>query len=154
MPKPAITIAIQEAAINISAEYAALTATDDENSQGAASCFVGRVRGGGVQAMTLEHYPGMTEQVLTQIAENAAARWQLGSVRIVHRVGRLLPGEEIVFVGAQSRHRQAAFSACAYMTDFLKTDAPFWKKEETGEGSRWVEARATDDSARDRWQKA
>lgn len=146
-------IAVHAAALDVAAQYAALVAADDTRASGACACFVGRVRGGTVHAMTLEHYPNMTEDALTRIARAAAARWELAAVRVVHRIGRLLPGEEIVFVGVNSRHRGEAFSACEYITDYLKTEAPFWKKEEGADGTHWVQARAQDDAARARWQK-
>lgn len=152
MNTPSVYIAVREQEIVTAEASAALTAADTHHANGAAAYFVGRVRGGEVQAMTLEHYPAMTEAALAQIAQDAAARWPLAAAHIIHRVGRLLPGEVIVFVGALSPHRAAAFSACAYMTDYLKTAAPFWKKEETAAGSRWVTARAEDDDARRRWQ--
>lgn len=104
-----------------------------------------------VTAMTLEHYPGMTERALADIAAEAAARWPLAAIRIVHRVGRLLPGEPIVLVAVASRHRGDAFRACEMLIDFLKTRAPFWKQEETDGGTRWVDARAGDDAAARRW---
>jgi len=117
--------------------------------------FVGVVRGGGmsepVTAMTLEHYPGMTEKQLGAIEAEARERWPLEDVLIVHRYGRLLPGERIVLVVTASSHRQAAFEACEFLVDWLKTKAPFWKLEETKQGPRWVEARASDDNAADRW---
>lgn len=147
------SISVQEQAINVADEYTALADCDTDCANGALCFFAGTVRGGAVQAMTLEHYPGMTEQALATIAENACQRWQLAGVRIVHRVGRLLPGEVIVFVGVQSAHRVAAFAACHYIADFLKTQAPFWKKEETSQGSRWVSARDEDETARQRWQE-
>ena len=149
----AFHIAVQTAGVDVGAEMAALRAADADCASGACACFVGRVRGGEVRAMTLEHYPKMTEAALMRIAQDAAARWELAAVRVVHRVGRLLPGEEIVFVGVNSRHRGAAFNACEYITDFLKTEAPFWKKEERADGARWVEARAQDDAARDKWRR-
>jgi molybdopterin synthase catalytic subunit len=102
--------------------------------------------------MTLEHYPGMTEQALAEIVAQARGRWELHRVRVIHRVGRLLPGERIVFVGVASGHRGAAFAACEFIMDFLKTRAPFWKKEETPAGGRWVDARESDDHAARRWQ--
>ena len=102
--------------------------------------------------MTLEHYPAMTGAVLEALAGEAAARWPLDGVTLIHRVGRLFPGDRIVFVGAASRHRAAALEACAFLIDRLKTDAPFWKKEEFADGrSAWVEARASDDDAARRW---
>lgn len=105
-----------------------------------------------VLALTLEHYPGMTEQALEQIAQEAAERWPLQAIQVVHRVGRLTPGDPIVLVAVASAHRQAAFDGCAFIMDFLKTRAPFWKKENTRHGDYWVSARSTDDSAARRWE--
>ena len=116
---------------------------------GAVASFVGIVRD---VRMTLEHYPGMTEKELTRISDEALARWPLSGTVIVHRVGRLEPGARIVLCAAASAHRQAAFEACAFLIDFLKTQAPFWKREETASGERWVEARAGDDAAAARWK--
>ena len=117
--------------------------------------FVGLVRGdksaGGIQAMTLEHYPGMTEKALAEIVAEARRRWPLIAVRVIHRVGRLLPGDRIVLVAVSSSHRQAAFAGCEFIMDYLKTRAPFWKREETALGSRWVDARESDDDALRRW---
>jgi molybdopterin synthase catalytic subunit len=118
---------------------------------GAVASFVGLVRGGAVAAMTLEHYPGMTERQLRAVADDAVARWPLQGVIVVHRFGRLVAGERIVLVAVASSHRAAAFEACAFLMDWLKTRAPFWKHEETAAGSRWVEARAEDDAAAARW---
>lgn len=118
---------------------------------GAVASFVGLVRGGSVAAMTLEHYPGMTERQLRSVADEAAARWPLQGVIVVHRFGRLAAGERIVLVAVAASHRAAAFEACAFLMDWLKTSAPFWKREETPEGSRWVEAKAADDAAAARW---
>lgn len=143
-------IAVQEADFDAGAQTAALSALDD--GVGAVASFVGLVRGKDVRAMTLEHYPGMTERALTDIATQACQRWPLASVRIIHRVGRLLPGAQIVYVGVGSGHRQAAFEACAFIMDYLKTRAPFWKKEETADGERWVDARDADEAALQRWQ--
>jgi molybdopterin synthase catalytic subunit len=103
--------------------------------------------------MTLEHYPGMTEKKLAEIEAEAHTRWPLQTSLIVHRYGRMLPGEPIVLVATASAHRAAALEACAFLIDWLKTEAPFWKLEETGEADRWVEARATDDAAAARWQR-
>lgn len=123
---------------------------------GAVVGFVGYMRdyndGNEVAAMTLEHYPGMTEKSLAGIVEQARARWPLLGVEIVHRVGRLLPGEPIVFVGTASAHRQAAFDACNFIMDYLKTRAPFWKREDTPEGARWVDGRDSDQAAAQRWE--
>ncbi len=104
-----------------------------------------------LSAMTLEHYPGMTEKALAGIEEEACARWPLEASLIVHRVGRLEPGERIVLVAAASAHRQAAFEACQFLIDWLKTKAPFWKQEDTESGPKWVEARGSDDEAAERW---
>jgi len=124
---------------------------------GAIASFVGLARdmndGSGVAAMTLEHYPGMTEKALAALVEEAQSRWTLLDVTLIHRVGRLLPGDPIVLVAVAGSHRGEAFAACEFIMDYLKTRAPFWKKEETPEGERWVEARASDDAAAMRWGK-
>jgi molybdopterin synthase catalytic subunit len=120
--------------------------------------FLGLMRdlneGETVTHMTLEHYPGMTEKALRAIAEEAALRWSIDGVRIVHRVGAVEPQDPIVLVAVSSAHRGDAFRACELIIDYLKTRAPFWKKETTGSGERWVDARATDDTAADRWGEA
>ncbi len=117
--------------------------------------FVGTVRdlsdGADVGAMTLEHYPGMTDQALAEIEAEARSRWPLQDILIVHRHGRLEPGDDIVLVIAASAHREAAFEACHFLIDWLKTKAPFWKLEEGHEGTRWVEAKDSDDNAAARW---
>ena len=122
---------------------------------GAIASFVGLARdineGSGVAAMTLEHYPGMTEKALAALVDEASARWALLDVTVIHRIGRLLPGDPIVLVAVASRHRGEAFAACEFIMDYLKTQAPFWKKEQTAAGARWVEARASDDEAAERW---
>ncbi len=143
-------VCVQEADFDLGAEIAALSAGDADT--GAVASFVGLVRGGEVAAMTLEHYPGMTEQALTEIVAQARERWEVRRVRVIHRVGKLLPGERIVFVGVSSAHRHDAFAACEFIMDYLKTQAPFWKKEETSAGGRWVDARESDDHAADRWK--
>ncbi|MEE9300916.1 MAG: molybdenum cofactor biosynthesis protein MoaE [Alphaproteobacteria bacterium] len=124
---------------------------------GGIALFVGVVRAGAgdetIRAMTLEHYPAMTERELAKIEAEAKARWPLEAVTIIHRYGRLEPGDQIVLVIAASSHRQAAFEACEFLVDWLKTKAPFWKLEDTSSGSHWVEARAADDDAAERWQK-
>lgn len=129
---------------------------EGDNDIGAMATFVGLVRGGkgdaAIEAMVLEHYPGMTEKSLNKIATTAAERWPLLGVEIYHRIGKLLPGEQIVYVGVTSRHRQAAFDACAYIMDYLKTEAPFWKRELRGGQGVWVDARESDSLARDRWK--
>lgn len=122
---------------------------------GGVCSFIGLVRdmndGAGVGAMTLEHYPGMTDKMLARTEQRAWDRWPLEASRIVHRVGRMEPTEPIVLVVTASAHRHAAFEACAFLIDWLKTQAPFWKREETPDGPRWVEARRTDDEAAARW---
>lgn len=144
-------ISVQRDDFDAGAEIAALSAGDD--GAGAIASFVGLVRHDGhVAAMTLEHYPGMTEAALVDIVAQARQRWKLRQVRVIHRIGRLLPGERIVFVGVASGHRGDAFAACEFIMDYLKTQAPFWKKEETPEGARWVDARESDDLAALRWQ--
>lgn len=123
---------------------------------GAVVGFVGYVRdfndGQDVVGMLLEHYPGMTEKALEKIVEEARERWPLLQADVLHRVGRLEPGEPIVFVGVASAHRQAAFEACHFIIDYLKTRAPFWKQEQTPEGPRWVDARDSNTAAADRWR--
>lgn len=120
---------------------------------GAVASFTGLVRADeGISAMTLEHYPGMTERALEGLAGEAVLRWSLAGVTVIHRVGTLEAGAPIVFVATASAHRMAALEACAFLIDRLKTDAPFWKKEHGKAGDRWVEARASDDTAADRWR--
>lgn len=146
-------IRVQAEDFDVGAEIAALSA--DSPGAGGLCVFVGLVRdlndGAPVAAMTLEHYPGMTERELARLEEDARTRWPLAGVRIVHRYGRLLAGERIVLVAVSSAHRHAAFEACRFLIDRLKTVAPFWKAEETPAGRRWVDARAADDAAADRW---
>ncbi|MGE5615766.1 MAG: molybdopterin synthase catalytic subunit MoaE [Bacillota bacterium] len=124
---------------------------------GALASFVGLVRasndGQAIDAMTLEHYPGMTEKALEEISREAAQRWRLLDTLVIHRVGALQPGDRIVLVGVASAHRGDAFAACEFIMDYLKTRAPFWKREETPQGSKWVEARESDDRAADRWTR-
>lgn len=151
-----MSVSVQEADFDVGAETAALSA--GRLDVGAVATFVGLVRadklsgeGSEVSAMTLEHYPGMTEKSLEAIIAEAGGRWALQGVRVIHRFGRLLPGERIVFVGVASAHRGDAFAACEFIMDYLKTRAPFWKKEDTPEGGRWVDAREADDSAAARW---
>lgn len=144
-----MTVSVQEADFDSGAEITALSIGDED--AGAVASFVGLVRGGEVLAMTLEHYPGMTEQALQEIVDQANQRWSLRRTRVIHRVGRLAPGDQIVFVGVSSRHRGDAFAACEFIMDYLKTQAPFWKKEETSAGGRWVDARESDDEAARRW---
>lgn len=124
---------------------------------GAVVSFVGQVRdlneGDQVSAMTLEHYPGMTEKALVAIESEAKMRWDIVDTLIIHRIGALKPSDQIVLVVVSGAHREEAFAACQFIMDYLKTEAPFWKKEQTASGERWVEARAADDAARDRWTK-
>ncbi len=147
-------IRVQTEDFDVGAEIAALT--EGNHAVGGLAVFVGLVRdrvgGEALGAMTLEHYPGMTEKALARIEAEANERWPLEASLIVHRVGRLEPGERIVLVAAASTHRQAAFEACQFLIDWLKTKAPFWKQEETANGPKWVEARASDDQAAKRWQ--
>jgi molybdopterin synthase catalytic subunit len=146
-------VSVQEADFDVGAEIAALRA--GRRDVGAVASFVGLVRdandGSGVSAMTLEHYPGMTERALEDIVEEARTRWSLLGVRVIHRHGRLEPADRIVFVGVAGAHRGESFAACEFIMDYLKTRAPFWKREETPAGGRWVDARETDDSAAARW---
>jgi len=146
-------IRLQIGDFDIGAEIAALT--KGRHGIGGVVTFTGLVRGGGdgVQAMTLEHYPGMTEQELTNIEAEANRRWTLDASLIVHRYGKLLPGERIVLVVTAAAHRAEAFAANEFLVDWLKTKAPFWKNEETASGARWVESQASDDQATERWKK-
>ncbi|WP_137127479.1 molybdenum cofactor biosynthesis protein MoaE [Roseomonas sp. HF4] len=147
-------VLVQEAAFDTGAETTALTAV--RTDVGGVASFLGVCRGDdGLEAMVLEHYPGMTERAIARIAAEAEARWPLTGCTVIHRVGRILPGEPIVLVLTASAHRRAALEACAFLIDWLKTGAPFWKREEFAEGAhRWVEARAEDDAAAARWAAA
>jgi molybdopterin synthase catalytic subunit len=146
-------IRVQEQDFDLGAELAELTAGNTR--LGGLAVFVGLVRDMAgdktIGAMTLEHYPGMTEKMLARIEAEAQERWPLEGSLIIHRVGRLEPGEQIVLVAAASAHRQTAFEACQFLIDWLKTKAPFWKLEETGEGAIWVDARDSDTAAIERW---
>lgn len=147
-------IRVQEADFDVGAELARLATGD--RSVGGMACFVGLVRdiaqGAQISAMTLEHYPSMTERMLSEIEAEARRRWPLADCLIIHRYGRLEPGERIVLVATASAHRSAALESCAFLIDWLKTKAPFWKLEESPSGqARWVEARESDDRAADRW---
>ncbi|MEO0617675.1 MAG: molybdopterin synthase catalytic subunit MoaE [Pseudomonadota bacterium] len=148
-----MAVRVQEENFDIGAEISALRG--DRTDIGAIVSFTGTVRDLGgtdhVAAMTLEHYPGMTERALAALESDARSRWPLDDCLVLHRCGRLEPGENIVLVVTLSAHRQAAFDAAAFLMDDLKTRAPFWKKEETADGTRWVEARASDDAAAARW---
>ena len=149
-------IRVQEADFDIGAEFARISA--GRTDIGGIAAFVGLVRdltdGQATSAMTLEHYPGMTERQIAHIEEEARRRWPLDDVTIIHRIGRLAPGDRIVLVLTASAHRQAALEACQFLIDWLKTKAPFWKREESAQGTRWVEARASDDQAAERWTAA
>ena len=152
-------VSVQEADFDVGAETEALAAGRPE--VGAVASFVGYVRADklagesaedqAVSAMTLEHYPGMTEKSLEAIVAEAESRWSLLGVRVIHRFGRLVPGDRIVFVGVAGSHRGEAFAACEFIMDYLKTRAPFWKREATPEGARWVDARDSDKLAAKRW---
>jgi molybdopterin synthase catalytic subunit len=146
-------VRVQTEDFDVGAEIAALRRGDAR--VGAVASFVGVVRdrndGDAVAGMTLEHYPGMTEKALEAIVDEAKSRWDIIDVTVIHRVGELRPTDQIVLVVVVGSHRGAAFAACEFIMDYLKTRAPFWKKEETPEGSRWVEARASDDDAVERW---
>ena len=148
-------IRVQEKDFDISAEVAALRKGDPR--VGAVVTFLGTVRdlndGSQVKEMSLEHYPGMTEKALEEIVAQAKSRWDIYQALIIHRVGPLLPEDQIVLVAVTSAHRGEAFSACEFIMDYLKTAAPFWKKEEIPEGGRWVDARVTDEAAMARWKK-
>ena len=148
-------VRVQAEAFDPGAEMAALLA--GRTNVGGVGCFVGLVRdnagGQPIRSMTLEHYPGMTERTLAAIATEAESRWALQGCTVIHRYGRLLPGEPIVLVLTASPHRQAALDATAFLIDWLKTRAPFWKQEELADGgAHWVEARAADDAAAARWE--
>ncbi|NHZ63651.1 molybdopterin synthase catalytic subunit MoaE [Massilia genomosp. 1] len=148
-----MAVRVQAADFDLSTEMAALRAQDARI--GAVVSFVGTVRdmndGASVAAMELEHYPGMTEQALEKIVAQAFDRWPLYGALVVHRVGPLAPLDQIVLVACSAAHRGEAFAACEFIIDYLKTDAPFWKKEQTPDGARWVDARVSDDAALARW---
>ena len=150
----AFQVRVQEADFDVGAETAVLRAGDARI--GAVATFVGLVRdrndGSGVSEMALEHYPGMTEKALEAIVVEARGRWALYGATVIHRVGALQPTDQIVFVAVSSAHRGDAFAACEFIMDYLKTRAPFWKREVTPEGARWVDARETDDTDAARWQ--
>jgi molybdopterin synthase catalytic subunit len=152
-------IRVQQEDFDIGAELAALSAGD--STIGGVASFTGLVRDmtpiegadRSISTMTLEHYPGMTEKKLSEIEAEANQRWPLAASLIIHRYGTLAPGDQIVFVACASAHRQAAFDACQFLMDWLKTDAPFWKLEDTDTGGVWVEARDSDDAAAAHWSK-
>ena len=148
-------VRIQTADFDLSAEVAALRAGD--GGVGAVCCFVGTVRDrtagqpGAISAMELEHYPGMTERAIEAMIDEAHRRFDLRACRVIHRVGLLQPLDQIVLVAVSSAHRGESFQGCEFLMDYLKTEAPFWKKEDTPEGARWVDARVADDAALARW---
>lgn len=148
-------VRVQEADFDVGVELAALRRQDSR--VGAVVSFVGIVRdgneGSGVSELTLEHYPGMTERALATIVDEARERWAIIDALVIHRVGRLLPTDQIVFVAVSSAHRGEAFAACEFIMDYLKTQAPFWKRELTADGARWVDARVADDQAAERWRR-
>lgn len=151
---PRLSVAVQSADFDLSREYTALLAQD--RGIGAIVAFVGTVRdlnlAQDVVALELEHYPGMTEKSLRKILDAATERWSLQGARIVHRFGKMYPGDQIVLVLTASAHRGDAYEANNFIMDYLKTEAPFWKKEWTPEGPRWIEARDSDDKAAARWK--
>jgi molybdopterin synthase catalytic subunit len=146
-------VRVQSEDFDFAREIAALHGRDAR--VGAVAAFIGLVRdvndASAVSTLTLEHYPGMTEKALMRIVDEAKARWNIYDAVVVHRVGELKPADQIVFVAVSSAHRGEAFAACEFIMDYLKTRAPFWKKEQTPAGERWVEARASDDEAAARW---
>jgi molybdopterin synthase catalytic subunit len=151
----AATIRIQQADFDVAKEIAALT--KGRTDIGAVVSFSGICRGsegaGNIAALTLEHYPGMAEAEIGRHADEAMSRWPLDGLTVVHRFGRIEPGENIVLVVTASKHRQAAFQAAEFLMDYLKTSAPFWKREESATGTGWIEAREHDDAAAARWTK-
>jgi len=146
-------VRVQTSDFDVSHEVATLRAGDAR--VGAVAVFIGMVRdvnqSSEVATLTLEHYPGMTEKALAAIVDDAKARWDIADALVIHRVGALQPADQIVLVAVTSAHRGEAFAACEFIIDYLKTRAPFWKKEDTPTGARWVEARASDDDAAARW---
>ena len=146
-------VRVQTVDFDLNAEVAALRA--DDPGVGAVASFIGTVRdcndGLGVSTMELEHYPGMTERAIEAMIDQAMVRFQIRAVRVIHRVGTLKPLDQIVLVVVTAAHRHEAFQACEFLMDYLKTQAPFWKKEHTPQGARWVDARSTDDAALQRW---
>ena len=151
-----MTVRVQTSDFDVSRELVALRAGD--RRVGAVAVFIGTVRDvndeATIAALTLEHYPGMTEKALAAIVDEAKARWDILDALVIHRVGELAPADQIVLVAVTSAHRGEAFTACEFIMDYLKTRAPFWKKEATPDGVRWVDARASDDDAAARWKAA
>ena len=149
-----MTVRVQTEDFDVSSEVATMRAHSPRI--GAVVTFIGTVRdmndGSSVAEMELEHYPGMTEKALQVIVEQAKSRWSIDDALVIHRVGPLLPRDQIVLVAVTSAHRGEAFDACEFIIDYLKTEAPFWKKEQTPQGARWVDARVTDDEALEKWR--
>jgi molybdopterin synthase catalytic subunit len=149
----ALRVSIQREDFDLGAEVQRLRAHD--RGVGAVATFIGTMRDinddASVSAMELEHYPGMTERAIEAMIDEAVARVHLRAVRVVHRIGPLLPGDQIVLVAVTAMHRREAFQGCEFLMDYLKTQAPFWKKEQTPDGARWVDARTADDAALARW---
>ena len=147
-------VRVQSEDFDVAHEIAGLRACDAR--VGAVAAFIGLVRdvndASAVSTLTLEHYPGMTEKALRGIVDEAKSRWNVYDAVVIHRVGKLKPADQIVLVAVSSAHRGEAFAACEFIMDYLKTRAPFWKKELTGDGTRWVEAREADDIAAERWR--
>lgn len=150
-----ILVSVQSDDFNLQHEYDALC--ENNTADGAVVTFVGRVRdlaeNSNVTALTLEHYPSMTEKTLTELAQSAKQRWPISQVRVIHRYGTLGPADQIVLVAVSSPHRTAAFESAQYLMDFLKTNAPFWKKEHTNDGDYWVEAKQADVDQERQWSK-
>jgi molybdopterin synthase catalytic subunit len=150
-----MTVRVQLEDFDLGAEVASLRRADP--GIGAVAAFIGQVRdindGATIGTLTLEHYPGMTEKSLVEIVEKAKSRWQFHDALVIHRIGELQPLDQIVLVAVAGSHRGECFAACEYIMDYLKTEAPFWKKEQTPEGERWVDARISDDHAKHRWEK-
>ncbi len=147
-------VSVQKEDFSVADEYEALASGTDA---GAVVTFIGKVRdmnlGDNVTGLHLEHYPGMTEKSLNEICDEAKARFPLLKLRLIHRIGDLDIGDQVVFVGVSSAHRSASFEACEFVMDYLKTKAPFWKKERTTEGTRWIDSRESDAKAAERWVK-
>ncbi|MFG0773101.1 MULTISPECIES: molybdopterin synthase catalytic subunit MoaE [Vibrio] len=147
-------VSVQVEDFSVAQEYEALSSGTDA---GAVVTFIGKVRdmnlGDHVTGLHLEHYPGMTEKSLNEICDEAKSRWPLLQLRLIHRIGDLDIGDQVVFVGVSSAHRSASFEACEFVMDYLKTKAPFWKKERTTDGTRWIDSRDSDAKAAQRWVK-
>lgn len=147
-------VSVQVEDFSVDQEYEALSSGTDA---GAVVTFIGKVRdmnlGDHVTGLHLEHYPGMTEKSLNEICDEAKSRWPLLQLRLIHRIGDLDIGDQVVFVGVSSAHRSASFEACEFVMDYLKTKAPFWKKERTTDGTRWIDSRDSDAKAAQRWVK-